>query len=59
MPRRVAHVIKVIMFAACAHTFLAAGCAHIFALFCTRKHILELVHACIGEHEGRVIMWHE
>ncbi len=24
-----------------------------------QKHILELVHACVGEQQGRVIMWED
>jgi hypothetical protein len=44
-----AHILEVVMFAADAHAFLAAGGAPIGAIFIPKEYILELIHAGIGE----------
>ena len=55
----IANVIKVVMLAPCPHAFLAGGGAGIIAVFQPRKHVFELHHARIGEHQARVIPWHQ
>ena len=59
MPRGIAHIFQIIMFAASAHGFLSGGRALISTSLSTREHILELHHARIGEHQGRVIARHQ
>jgi hypothetical protein len=44
------------MFAAGADAFLRAGCAFIRARIFAEENILELVHACVGEEQGRVVV---
>ena len=46
------------MLAAYAQAFLAIGNAQILAGFVAQKELLELVHARVGEHKGRVILHH-
>ena len=53
--RRVANVIKVVVFAPCPHAFLRCRRAHVIALFNAGKTVLELHHARVREHQGRVV----
>ena len=53
--RRVAHVFKVVVLPASADTLLGGHGAVVGALFLTQKDVLELNHARVREHEGRVI----
>src|SRR5262249_54443676 len=57
--RGVAHVVEVVVFAAGAHAFLRGCGAHIGTLLETGEDVLELHHAGIGEHQGRVVDRHE
>ena len=57
--RRVADVVEVIVFAASADAFLRRGGPRDGARFLAGKHVLELDHAGIGEHQCRVIAWHQ
>ncbi len=59
MPRGVAHVFQVIVFAAGAQTGLHRGRAHIRALVFAQKHVFELHHARVGEHQRRVVARHQ
>ena len=55
----VADVFQIVVFATCTHAFLRGNGTAVWAFVKTQKHIFELVHACIGEKQGRVVMWHE
>ncbi len=55
VPRRIAHVIQIVMLAARADAFLRRRCAFIRARFKAREDVLELNHARIGKEQGRVI----
>ena len=59
MPRGVTHVFQVVVFATCAQTGLHRGSAHIRALVRAQKHIFELHHPRVGEHEGGVVARHQ
>jgi hypothetical protein len=55
----VADIVEVVMLAAGAHAFLRGRGAGIGALLLAGEHVLELHHAGIGEHQGRVIARHQ
>jgi hypothetical protein len=55
MPRRVADIFQVVVLAAGAHALLAADRAGIGPLFLAQEAVLELVHARVGEQQGRVV----
>ncbi|MCY1505640.1 hypothetical protein D9M68_398600 [compost metagenome] len=55
MARGVADVFQVVVLAAGAHAFLAGGGAGVGALFQAEEAVLELVHAGVGEQQGRVV----
>ena len=57
--RGVAHVFQVVVLAAGAQAGLYGRGAHIGALVGAQKHILELHHARVGEHQRGVIAWHQ
>ncbi len=59
MARGVADIVEVVVLAAGAHAFLRGGGALVGALLEARKRVLELHHAGIGEHQGRVVARHE
>ncbi len=59
MARRVADIIKVIMLAARAHTFLRRGGAWRVTMLKPCEDVFELHHARIGEHQSRVIARHK
>jgi len=50
-----ADIVEVVMFASGADTFLAGGSPLKINLALTGKNIFELVHAGIGEKQGRVV----
>ena len=49
MPRSLADFVKIVVFAAGAHALLRRAGAHVVALLQSQKHILKLVHPCVGE----------
>ena len=49
----------IIMFTACAHAFLASRGAAVRAFVETQKNVFKLIHARVGEQQGRVSVWHE
>jgi len=51
-----ADVLEIVVLAASAHALLAGGGAHILALLVAEEAVLELVHAGVGEEQGRVVM---
>ena len=53
--RGVAHVFQVVVLAARTQTGLYGGGAHVRALVRAQKHVLELHHAGIGEHQRGVV----
>ena len=55
MPRGVANVVEVIVFATGPYATLRGRCALVVAHVITGKDILELHHSCIGEEQGLVI----
>ena len=57
--RGVADIVEVVVLAAGAHAFLRGRRARIGALFQAGEDVLELHHAGIGEHQGRVVARHE
>ena len=56
---RIADVIEVVVLAAGAHTLLRGRRTAVGAHFLARKHVLELHHAGVGEHQGRVVARHQ
>src|SRR5262245_25563424 len=59
MARRVADILQVVMLAAGTHAFLRRGSTAVVALLGSGEDVLELHHARIGEHEGRVVAGYE
>ena len=59
MPRGIADIVEIVVLAPGADAFLRRGGAHIGALFQAGEDVLELHHAGIGEHQGRVVARHE
>ena len=59
VPRREPHIVEVVVLAAGAHAFLRGGRAAIGAFFKSGEHVLELHHARIGEHQRRIVAWHQ
>ena len=57
--RGVADIVEVVVLAAGAHAFLCRGGARVRALFEAGEDVLELHHAGIGEHQGRVVARHQ
>ena len=55
MARRKTDIVEVVMLASGADTFLAGDSPFVINLALTGKDIFELVHAGIGEKQGRVI----
>ena len=55
MPRGVADVLEIVVFATGAHAALAGDRAHVVALVPTQETVLELHHAGIGEQQRRII----
>jgi len=52
----VAHFLKVVVFSRNAEAFLRVGSAVPLGGLVAQKDILELVHASVGEHQGRVVL---
>ncbi len=59
MPRGVADIVEIVVLAAGAHAFLRGDGAPIGTLLDPGKDVLELHHAGIGEHQGRVVARHQ
>jgi len=59
MARGVSHIVQIIVFAACAHTFLRRGCALVIAMFNACKKVLELYHSRIREHQCWIVSRHQ
>src|SRR5262249_30661352 len=59
MARRIADIVEIVVLAACAHAFLRTDRAREWEPLKAGKHVLELHHAGIGEHQGRIIARHE
>src|SRR3977135_1910581 len=55
----VADIVEVVVLAAGAHAFLRRGGARIGTLLDAGEDILELHHAGVGEHQGRVVARHQ
>jgi hypothetical protein len=55
MARGIAYVFQIVMLAAGAHAFLRGYRAAVCALFRAGEDVLELHHARVGEHEGRIV----
>ena len=59
VPRCVTHVLQIVVLAARPQTGLHRGRAHIRTLVLAQKHVLELHHARVGEHERGVVAGNE
>ena len=57
--RGVAHIVEIVVLAAGAHAFLRRRRRAVGALLDAGEDVLELHHAGIGEHQGRVVARHE
>ena len=55
VPRGAAHVLQIVVLAPGAHALLRAGGPGVSALGLAREDVLELVHACVGEQQGRIV----
>ena len=59
VPRGVADVVEVVVLAAGAHALLRGGRARVGARLLAGEDVLELHHAGVGEHQGRVVARHQ
>src|SRR5690348_14375580 len=59
MTVREADVLKIVVLAARAHTFLASGGAAVIALFEAEENVLKLIHAGIREEQRGIVRGHE
>ena len=59
MARGVADIVEVVVLAAGAHAFLRGHGARIGTLLEAGEDVLELHHAGIGEHQGRIVARHQ
>jgi hypothetical protein len=59
MARRVADRIEIVVLAAGTQAALHVDRTHEAQLLAAEEHVLELHHARIGEHQGRVVGWHQ
>ena len=59
MPRGIADIVQIIMFAARPHAFLRCRRPLVIARLNAGKQVFELHHPGIGEHQRRVIARHE
>ena len=59
MPRGVADIVEIIVLAACAHAFLAAGGARRWRGFEPGKDVLERHHPGVDEHQCRIVVGHQ
>ncbi len=55
VPGCFSYFIKIVVFAPCAYALLRGAGTHIVALLQTKKDIFELVHASVGEEQGRIV----
>ena len=55
----IADIFEVVVLAAGADAALAGAGANVVALFQAQEDVLELIHARVGEQEGRVVMGHQ
>ncbi|MNG87577.1 hypothetical protein D3C79_463910 [compost metagenome] len=55
----IADVFQVIVLAASPYTALGRGCTVVATLVCAKEHVLELVHPCVGEQQGRIVVRHQ
>jgi hypothetical protein len=59
MPRGMADILEVVVLAAGAHAFLRGRGADIGARLLAGEHVLELHHAGVHEHQGRIVPRHQ
>ena len=59
VPRRIAHVVEVVVLAARAHAFLRARRTDVVALFDPGEQVLELHHAGVREHQRGIVPRHQ
>ena len=59
VPRGVAHIVEVIVLAACTHALLRANCAGRRGRFEPGEDVLERHHARVDEHQRRIVMRHQ
>jgi len=55
----IADIVEIIMFSTRTNAFLSRRGARIGALLHAGEKVLELNHAGVGEHQRRVVAWHE
>ncbi len=55
VPSRFSHFIKIVVLTACAYALLRGAGTHVVALLQAEKDVFELVHAGVGEEQGRII----
>ena len=59
MPRGIANIVQIIMLAAGAHAFLAAGCTRHRALLKPGEYVFEWHHPRVGKHQRWVVIRHQ
>ena len=59
VPGGVADIVEIVVLAAGADAFLRGGGALVGPLLDAGEHVLELHHAGVGEHQGRVVVRHQ
>src|SRR5262245_10867257 len=55
MTRSLSYFIQIIVFTACANTFLRRSSAHIFTLLHAEKCIFKLIHTGVGKQQRRIV----
>ncbi len=59
VPRGIAYVVEVVVFAARAHAFLRCSGAHVVPRLDPGEQVLELHHPGVREHQGRIVPRHQ
>jgi len=59
MPRGISHIIEIIVLTTRTHTLLTGRRTAIVAAFMAGEDVLELNHARVNEHQGRIIVWNQ
>src|SRR4029077_12777097 len=59
MPVRESNIFEIVMFSSRSHALLRGSRPRIAPFFQSQEDVLELVHACVGEQQGWIVLRHE
>ena len=59
MTRGIAHIFKIVVFAAGANTTLGRSRARVPRIGLAKKRILELIHSCVRKQQRRIVIRHQ